>query len=112
MFAELMGIYTKENSKFASRCVATFILECNALSDFHMQVITGHEAVGTIVAMGSSVQGFSLGDRIVADVSVAVRVPPLCIFFYTYSPISSSATHASTAVVVKNSYAKTTTRRV
>ncbi|TDL24649.1 GroES-like protein [Rickenella mellea] len=33
-------------------------------------LITGHEAVGAIVEMGSNVKGFAKGDRCVADVSV------------------------------------------
>jgi D-arabinose 1-dehydrogenase-like Zn-dependent alcohol dehydrogenase len=31
-------------------------------------LIPGHEAVGTIVAMGDEVKGFEKGDRVAADV--------------------------------------------
>lgn len=33
-------------------------------------LIPGHEAIGTIVAMGKNVKGFSIGDRCVADVGI------------------------------------------
>ncbi|KAF8434540.1 chaperonin 10-like protein [Boletus edulis BED1] len=33
-------------------------------------LIPGHEAIGTVVAMGENVKGFEMGDRCVADVSI------------------------------------------
>ena len=38
----------------------------------YIQLIPGHEAIGTIVEMGKNVKGFSIGDRCVADVGITV----------------------------------------
>lgn len=38
----------------------------------YIQLIPGHEAIGTIVEMGKNVKGFSVGDRCVADVGITV----------------------------------------
>ena len=37
-----------------------------------LQLIPGHEAIGSIVEMGKDVKGFSIGDRCVADVGITV----------------------------------------
>lgn len=57
-----------------------YLLPCtsvNALSMFAninlSQLIPGHEAIGTVVEMGSNVKGFDKGDRCVADVGITVR---------------------------------------
>jgi NADPH:quinone reductase-like Zn-dependent oxidoreductase len=61
--AELSLLY----SKFVrSRRVQAHIHEGEFISKFPL--IPGHEAVGTIVAMGDKVKGFDKGDRIAADV--------------------------------------------
>ncbi|KAK2461014.1 hypothetical protein APHAL10511_006955 [Amanita phalloides] len=43
------------------------------ISKFPMQLIPGHEVIGELVEMGKDVQGFSIGDRCVADVGITVR---------------------------------------
>jgi D-arabinose 1-dehydrogenase-like Zn-dependent alcohol dehydrogenase len=40
----------------------------------YIQLIPGHEAIGTIVEMGKNVKGFSIGDRCVADVGITVSL--------------------------------------
>lgn len=49
-----------------SRRIQAHIHEGEFISKFPL--IPGHEAVGTIVAMGDKVKGFDKGDRIAADV--------------------------------------------
>ena len=39
-----------------------------------LQLIPGHEAIGTVVEMGRSVKDFSIGDRVVADVGISVSL--------------------------------------
>lgn len=39
---------------------------------FFFELVPGHEIVGTISAIGKSVEGFSIGDRCVADPTILV----------------------------------------
>jgi len=41
----------------------------------YIQLIPGHEAIGTIVELGKNVKDFSVGDRCVADVGITVSIP-------------------------------------
>jgi D-arabinitol dehydrogenase (NADP+) len=41
-----------------------------------MQLVPGHEIVGTIAAVGKSAGDFSIGDRCVADPTVLVSPDP------------------------------------
>ena len=40
-----------------------------------MQLIPGHEAIGSVVEMGRNVKDFKIGDRVVADVGISVSGP-------------------------------------
>ena len=37
------------------------------------QLIPGHEVIGELIELGKDVKGFSIGDRLVADVGITVR---------------------------------------
>ncbi|KAG5220668.1 N-terminal acetyltransferase complex catalytic [Salix suchowensis] len=81
--------------------------------DVILQLIPGHEAVGTIVELGKNVKGFEIGDRCVADVGITVSALDLTVssVFSSYTG-EGSATIASTAAVANRSCAKTSTRVV
>jgi len=42
-------------------------------------IVMGHEAAGTIAALGSGVEGFSVGDRVVFDSTVYCGLCPFCL---------------------------------
>ena len=57
-------------AKFPVRLV--FVHGTQTSSSFRLQLIPGHEVIGTIAAVGKNVKGFSEGDRCVADPGVTV----------------------------------------
>ena len=79
-------------------------------ADILLQLIPGHEAIGTVVQMGKNVKDFAKGDRVVADVGITVS--SFFCFWLVHQPTCScvpSARTVSTAVVARVSSVRTST---
>lgn len=85
----------------------------NNSADDAIQLIPGHEAIGTIVEMGKNVKGFDMGDRCVADVGNTVSHTPLDFrAIPTRTEIQLSAMIVFIVDEVNRSYARISKREV
>lgn len=97
---EPTSISMKANSSLSSLYVLSCAPCMSQNNRFPLQLIPGHEAIGTVVKMGKNVTGFAEGDRVVADVGITVSIfhQPPCGLTH---PRNTSAGIASTAAAVK-----------